>query len=662
MKKIYSLAILFFITSSLSAQNPADYESRREAYIDTALLYPNSNFMSLQAYRNLPVTQQYLNDIFNVMTTRSTIDFEIVKLIRVLFLGDGSLDTQILDALELVPYWVNNFDTLRGYWSENHMIMWMSSDWLLHESYGKEIDPNLEQRLKHYLQVKIDYGYYEFFSANYYPFTLSGLLNLVDFAQDTEIKEKAALAAERLLKELLLVTTDKGVFYAASGRTFPDRNNNFYGQNAQHLVYLLTGFGVAPKGTSHGGSFLATSTLDVSNVIASYTQEVDSLHYIGHSIDSVRIIHQDLAYVDRMMMQWSSGCYFHPDFALETATLITDSNMWNHVDFTDFRIISGLGPQTIATLSQNNPSISVGTVNTGHRYNIFKNREIALTSMPDFWKGNLGFQQAPVVAAVGTTGVLTFSGRLGANGFSRPGSNFNDHLPCVTQNRNVALVMYRPKEKIVFFGQTQPEVTLYWHENQFDEEIVNDNWVFGRQEDNYVAVRRHCTDIVGGFYQCNQLSGQTWIIIVGNSHMYNSFEDFIDLALEAESTFETSWFVEDGQIVYASSINFDGNVVSYEWKDAENPLNISKAATELPALQVYPNPSNHIFNVMADGPAIENATVVVYNYLGQKFFNKQFNSFDATQIDATNWSKGVYFLEIKDGSNQTIAYKKLIKN
>jgi hypothetical protein len=41
--------------------------------------------MNLEAYRNLPVTQQYVNDIISIMTTKSTIDFDIVKLIRVLF-------------------------------------------------------------------------------------------------------------------------------------------------------------------------------------------------------------------------------------------------------------------------------------------------------------------------------------------------------------------------------------------------------------------------------------------------------------------------------------------------------------------------------------------------------------------------------------------------
>ena len=650
--KIFSfLAICFTIFVSVSAQNPVEYEARKEAYIDTALLYPNSHIIALQAYRNLPITSQYVDDVISVILTKSTIDFDIVRLVRVLFLGDGTLDNQILNALEDVPFWVNNFDTIRGYWSENHMIMWMSSDWLLHESYGKAIDPNLEQRLKHYLQVKIDYGYYEFFSTTYYPYSLSGLLNLADFAQDTEIREMATLAAERLLKELLLITTDKGVFYPASGRTFTDRYNNFYGQNAQHLIYLLTGYGLAPKGTSHGASFLATSSIDVSGVIASYAQEIDSIHYIAHSMDS-----------DRIMIQWSSGCYFHPDFSFETATLITDSNMWNHVDFTAFRLISGLGPQNISELSNTFRSITVGTVLTGHRYVIFKNREISLTSMTDFWKGNLGYQQSPVAAAVGTAGVLTFSGKLGANGFSRPGSNFNDHLPNVIQQSNVALVMYRPKEKTAFFGETQPEVTLYWQQNLFDEQSTIGNWLFGRQDNNYVAVRRHCTDLVNGFYQCNELSGQTWIIIVGNSEMYGTYENFKDLALQAESTFETSWFIEDNQVVYASSINFNNNLVSYEWKDEESPLSNKNILSEEPSLKIYPNPSNDFFNLSTDGFVIENANVSVYNSIGQKLYKRNFLSLEETKIETNSWSKGIYFVQIKNSKNEIIAHKKVVKN
>src|SRR5690606_26438907 len=103
----------------------------------------------------------------------------------------------------------------------NHMIMWMSSDWLLHERYGKTIDGNLRNRLVHYLEMKIQYGFYEFFSSTYAPYAFSGLVNLADFSQDVQIKNLATQAAQKLLSDILLLTNDKGVFYPVAGRNYP---------------------------------------------------------------------------------------------------------------------------------------------------------------------------------------------------------------------------------------------------------------------------------------------------------------------------------------------------------------------------------------------------------------------------------------------------------
>ena len=198
MKLLSTVCLLGLLIPLLSSAQT--FEDRRTQYIDSAIANPNSNAIPIQAYEGLVVDQTELDDIYAVMETKSTIDFQIVSLVRVMFLGGGTYDAQIVPQLNLVPYWVNYGDTLRGYWSENHMIMWMSSDWLIHERTGRPIDPNLENRLKHYLQLKIDHGFYEFFSSTYAPYCLSGILNLADFSNDLEIKTLAITAAKRLLR------------------------------------------------------------------------------------------------------------------------------------------------------------------------------------------------------------------------------------------------------------------------------------------------------------------------------------------------------------------------------------------------------------------------------------------------------------------------------
>lgn len=395
MKLLYSLAVscLLLICLNANASNNAVYEQRRADYVDTALASPNGTKIILQAYKGVPVDTNLLNAKLGNIYTGVTSDFDIIELVRILYLQPGVYDSKILPVLNSVPYWVTKGDTIRNYWSENHMIMWMGSDWLLHEKYNKPIDATLRNRLVHYLDLKIQYGYYEFFSSVYAPYCLSGLLNLADFAQDNEIKTKATLASQSLLKELLMLTNDKGVFFPVAGRNYPSKYKTPYGQNHNNLIYLLTGLGEAPKGSSAAGPFLASSTIPVDTVISSWVPVLDTLLHIGHSLDSGLVLNSGMSFVDKVVFQWSSGAYFHPTVVQETVQLLDDSLLWDQVDFALLQPIrSIITPATAPALAESLGCISKSTVISGQDVRIFKHNSITLASVPDFWKGKVGFQ------------------------------------------------------------------------------------------------------------------------------------------------------------------------------------------------------------------------------------------------------------------------------
>ncbi len=58
------------------------------------------------------------------------------------------------------------------YWSENHMIMWMSSEWLLDQHNNETPDTGPRERIVHFLDLKATYGFYEFLSSSYFPYTM----------------------------------------------------------------------------------------------------------------------------------------------------------------------------------------------------------------------------------------------------------------------------------------------------------------------------------------------------------------------------------------------------------------------------------------------------------------------------------------------------------
>lgn len=552
------------------------------------------------------------------------VDFDIVKLVRVLFFSNGAYDSLIVPALNQFPYWVRKGDTLHGFWSENHMIMWMSSNWLLHERYGRAIDSTLHKRLRHYLELKVRYGFYEFFSSVYAPYCLSGLLNLADFSQDTEIKTLAIQAAQRLLKDLLMLTNDRGVFYPAAGRNYYGKYENPFGQNHSNLIYLLTGFGPAPTSASHAGGFLASSTLPVDDVINSWTPFLDTIYHIGHSLDSGFVINSSMYYVDKIIFQWSSGAYFHPDVSVETATLLRDSSLWDHVDFAPLRMLSSLPVQSIHDLTLQYPSISTSSVICEENVAIFKHNSITLSSIQNFWKGRLGYQQMPCVANIGTTAVLTASGIVESDWGNRTESTNNQHLPYVKQKNNVALIMYRPEPKPAFLNYNNPEVALHWMDADFNE-IINDSmWLIGRQDENYIGVRRSCIGEINGVRACNIPNGQTWVFIVGDAGMYGNFINFKTLI--GNSQFEEKWYYDSltSQSVYYAKINMDTITVEYAWGvDSTINTGIKDKNPEKPGLNVFPNPAMDEVTIDLSAFSDLPLTLTISNIFGQKIYEEK---------------------------------------
>jgi hypothetical protein len=626
-KKIFTSVIAIFLITSTAYSNNAIYEQRRTEFIDSMLLSSSGSKIILQAYKSLPLDTAILNLKLNEIATRSTSDFVIIELVRILFLTNGEYDSLILPVINDVPYWVTYGDTLRNYWSENHMIMWMGSDWLLHEKYGRPIDSTLDARLRHYLNLKIQYGFYEFFSSTYLPYSVSGLLNLADFAQDVQIKNLAILASQRLLKDLLMLTNDKGVFFPAAGRNYPGKYLTPYGQNHNNLIYLLTGFGDAPQSVSASGAFLATSSVPIDTVINSWVPKLDFIYRIGHTLDSGFVINSNMSLLDKVVFQWSSGAYFHPDVVTETVHILGEYNLWNQKDF------SKVGPLRFVPESEYVPfantlsCMSKSTVISGQDVAIFKNNSITLSSVLDFWKGKVGYQQYTCVANVGTTSVFTASGPVKADWNSRSPDNQNIHLPYVEQKKNVALIMYRPEYVPDFLGSiySNKDVALHWIDNDFDE-VTNDNlWLLGRQENNYVAVRRSCLGTINSLRACETNNGQTWVIVVGDSSMYGSFNNFQNII--NQSQFQESWYLDsaNNKSVYYASIQVDTISIDYAW-EIDSMLTGIKNSSLSYSLHIYPNPASDIINIDLSELNNQPVSLNVLNLMGENMYSEKTKS------------------------------------
>lgn len=638
---------VFLSSNCIVANNPA-YLARQQAYIDSALNHFNSNAITIQAYAGAQVDTASINQIIASFPYSGTNDFSFEMLVRVLYFAPGDYDSTILPVMRNMHYWINNDDTLDCYWSENHMIQWMSTHWLLHERYGIPVDSNLRKRLIHFLQMKLSYNYYEFFSTTYNPYALCGLLNLSDFAQDTTIRNLSSQAAQLLMKDMLLLMNDKGELYPTAGRNYPADYESLYGSDINSILWMLTGKGPVPNGATHAGGFLATSNIFTDSVVQSWEPMLDTTFTMGsQTLDQAYAYNSSLDSVDRIVFQWSAGGYFNPQFALESFNLITDSSLWRNIVFQQFDALKGLPASTIPSLSQALYSASYSSLLYNDTIVAFKHNSVTLSSVQDYWPGYWGYQQYPCVAGIDTTAVYTASGLVDSIWDNRSHSNGNDDLPYVKQVKNVALEMYWPLPKSPILTASDPSVSLHWNNRDFTEIRQDSLWLLGRIENNYIGVRRSCISQINGLWACYTTSppGQSWVIIVGDSAIYNGFNNF--QAIIDSSKFTEQWYYDTSgnQEMYYAQIIIDGDTINHLWgRDSTRVNGIRTIAPDTYAITVYPNPAGNILNISI-GDYVEGEKIEIYNLFGQMIYSQGITD-KLTLVDLAQWANGVYALKV----------------
>jgi hypothetical protein len=658
LKRIFSVVAMVVATVSVHSQTITleGFESRKAKFLEDAITNFNDDAIYLQAFKGLPVNQAALNRELSQLVGNANADFRMVKLIRLLYFAEGVYDNQILPLLAQIPMWLSPDEDNYVYWSENHIIMWQGTALLLQEKYGWYADEDIKTRVSHWLDLKLEYGFYEYYSSVYFPFTLAGVLNIADFSEDPILRAKAAAVAQRLLIEKLLLVNDKGVFYPTAGRNSYSHYSRPYSHNFNRIFWMLTGLGQESVSASHGSVAMATTSVDMKPVLDSWKSEVNEKLKVGHELTNRIQIHAPLNTIDRTIFQWSMGAYFHPDVALETTNLFTNYRLWGHSQFDDFRQFQGLPAPLAPIAAQIGAAISKSSV-LNPELALFKNRNITLSSSLNYWKGRAGYQQWPVVATAGTGAVFTKSGALTDNWENFTNLNVNTSLPYVMQDENVALIMYRPIKTLDLLGFSEHNIALHWPTETYDEVREFGNWIIGREDDSYVAARRYCLNEFSGIPTCSGYDGQVWAIIVGNQDLHGSFDNFTEIVQAARC--EEKWIFEIANLgwTYYGMIEIDGKKIEHYWEGdlfnipANPTTNVTTGVQFLEAgndlIEIFPNPASGKFNIRFLQELGSEVEIVATDISGRQVYQSlRPLSSNMIEVDTRNWSAGMYHIQM----------------
>jgi len=83
--------------------------------------------------------------------------------------------------------------------------------------------------------------------------------------------------------------------------------------------------------------------------------------------------------------------------------------------------------------------------------------------------------------------------------------------------------------------------------------------------------------------------------------------------------------------------------------------------SSLENLNIYPNPSQDIFNISFDSPIEQNVFICIYNILGEIIITKSISDLNgsySTSVNLEEFGKSIYFIEFK--TDNLIINKKIV--
>ncbi|MCP3965671.1 MAG: hypothetical protein GY718_04850 [Lentisphaerae bacterium] len=586
----------------------AEFRQRQADYIANLNLSEDdenkNSHRNLRAYLGLSLDEAGLADKLAELWDPSrhaykNPDMALIELIRIVADSDD-YDDMILEGIADLPYWQNEDEEGRCvYTSENHVLMWLSTSWLLYELEGWEVGGEADvtrERLVRYLEVKNQYGMYESTSRVYSPFSLTALLNLYDYSQDDKIKELAGKAAVVLLNDIVMVTNDAGVPLSVDSRAYEGgfMRDSYMNTDYARYASMVTGLGdeIYEGGTKL--DILAMTDLDVSCVINNRRNvlgsEVNISYKLGHSINDIDKIWEGLSQQDKVIFAQSGGAYGHPEVLDDMLDVYLDPlaglNFFMEDLIQEADLADDLIDMSGVLLTKTSAPFTTSSIIMEKTMDLYRHGNVQLSSLQNYHPGNAGWQQQPWVATAGYYPVYTRSGAQYGGWKAGGQEQMNTHLPHIQQNKNVALILYKPAMELRFMDGvvastdflpvddflTAP-VNLYWPEEYFDETAGYGNWLFGREGDGYVAVYRHCADTkifeddgeIVEIYSCSE-DEQVWAAVVGDSETHGSFINFIFTMSEAKLKSKWYWSWAETRHVWKTTLEVDGVTISYAWE------------------------------------------------------------------------------------------------
>lgn len=497
------------------------YEARQKAYLEYTLGQNTQGAFggAVRVASGLPFDESMWGDSLDVINARrDCADFQLAGVLRLLYTaGDSPLLSgiarqQARDTILGFKYWPEEpgIDSMCS-WSENHYILFSSGAYLAAQLYpdavftntgktGRERMPVFRDRILRWLHLRYQTGFSEWLSNVYYQEDLTALMNLVDFCQDEEVRQRAKMVTDLLVADMAL-NSFRGSFCGTHGRSYEHEKKWSRSEGTAAPFKMLFGTNRYFPGDMAATCLALSTQYRLPRVLYDIANDTGRPEMVNEQRAGIRLLDAEkygLKY-DRLedgMLFFALEAYAHPKTIGLTLQMLDAYHWWENDFFKSFTRQRGL-METAHDMGLLPAMVWLVRHdvqrNQREEANIYTYRtpDYLLSTAQDYKRGYGGDQQHIWQATLGP-GAACFtthpvSGRQDAPNYW-VGSGT---LPRVAQVKNVAIAVYR-----IDGGGGGPYVKtrplMFTHawlpKDQFDEVVEGDGWYFARRGDGYLAL------------------------------------------------------------------------------------------------------------------------------------------------------------------------------
>jgi hypothetical protein len=393
-------------------------------------------------------------------------------------------------------------------WTENHQILFSATAYLAGQLYPDEVFANSGRtgremmavhrpRIDCWLEMRFKSGFSEWLSNVYYDEDWAPLLNLVDFAEDEELRQRARMVIDISLFDMAL-NSFEGIFGSTHGRSYEQNKKWPALEGTTDVAKLLFGTGAFSAYDNMSVALFAMSENyhlpQVLFDIANDDTVVENRQRMGHRIRDAKLWGLTYNDIESGMVFLSNEAYLHPKNANLTLKLFDAFNWWENDFFSNFKAYRGLlqSLRRLKLLPALARLIEKDVCrNMREEANIYTYRtpNYTLSTAQDYrpgyggdqhhiWQATLGpnavcFTTHPVLRSAGTPNYWTGSGTL----------------PRVAQVKNVVIAIYKISRIPGLYVTNNLFYTHAWlPKAQFDETVECAGWILARKGEGYLAL------------------------------------------------------------------------------------------------------------------------------------------------------------------------------